>query len=121
PLRRPQLRSRRVCPLQEGAWPIYGTSNGEGGALPFSRTRCLNGAAVHLDHITDDGQTEAQSAILACRCAVRLPESIEDIRQELRINSHAGIGDGNLDLILGPAQLCLDTPSLVCELYCIPK
>src|SRR5262249_12081981 len=96
-------------------------SNGERGALVFPRARCLNRAAVHLDHITDDGQTEAQAAILACRCAVRLPESIEDIRQKMRINSHSRIGDGNLDLIVGPAQPRLDTPALIRELDCIPE
>ena len=71
--------------------------------------------------MTDDGQTEAQSAIPACRRTISLSESIEDIRQELRINAHPSIGDGNLDLVVGPAQPCLDTPSLVCELYCVPK
>src|SRR5262249_34005735 len=57
----------------------------------------------------------------ACGRTIRLPESIEDIRQEFRINAHPGIGDGNLDLAIGPAQLCLDTTSLVCELDCIPE
>src|SRR5215468_6138699 len=76
---------------------------------------------MHLDYITNDGQTEAQSAIPACRRAIRLPESIEDIRQELRINAHPSIADGNLDLAIDPAQRCLDPPSLVGELYCIPE
>jgi len=76
---------------------------------------------MHFDHVTDDRQTEAQSAVLTCRRAIRLPEPIEDIGQELRINAHPSIRDGNLDLTVRPAELCLNTPSLVSELDCIPK
>jgi hypothetical protein len=71
---------------------------------------------VHLDHVTDDSQAEAQSTVLACRRTVSLSESIEDIGQEFRLNAHAGIRDGNLDVAFGPAQPCLDAPSLACEL-----
>jgi hypothetical protein len=86
---------------------------------PFSRARCGNRAAVHLDHVTDDSQTEAQSAVLACRRTVSLPESIEDIRDELRLNAHAGIRDGNFDVAFGPAQPGFDAPSLARELHCV--
>src|SRR5262249_9601061 len=66
-------------------------------------------------HVTDDRQSEAQSAVLTCRRAVRLPKSIEDIRQELRINAHAGIRDRNFDVATGSNPPCLHASSLACD------
>src|SRR5262245_15505734 len=76
---------------------------------------------MHLDHVTDDRQSEAQSAVLTCRRAVRLPKSIEDIRQELRINAHAGIRDRNFDVATGSTQPCVHASSLACELHRVGK
>ena len=47
----------------------------------------LDLAVVLLDEMSGDRQTEAEPAMLASRTTVGLPESIEDERQELRVDT----------------------------------
>src|SRR5215471_16213544 len=89
------------------------------GAPPRARTRSGDAAAMHLDQMTHDGQAETEATILARRCTVRLPESVEDMRQKFRVDSYAGIADGNLNPVSDPLQLRIDVTSRVRELDCV--
>src|SRR5215472_12013291 len=71
---------------------------------------------MHLDDMTHDGQTKAQAAVLARGRAVRLTESVENVRQELRLNAHAGVIDRDLDLCPSSCQPPFDAPALVRKL-----
>src|SRR6266545_978297 len=52
---------------------------------------------MHLDDVPDDGQTDAQAAILARGGRVGLAEPIEDVRQKFGIDAYAGVRDRVLD------------------------
>jgi len=85
------------------------------------RTRGCDAATVHFNHVSYDGQSQAEAAIPASRTTIGLPESIEDVRQELRFDSYARIVKGYLDLLSVADQSCFDTPFRVRELHCIGK
>src|SRR5262245_5774648 len=70
---------------------------------------------MHLNDVTHDGQTKAQTAVLARGGAVRLTESIENVRQELRLNAHAGVIDRDLDLCPSARQPPFNAPAFVRE------
>jgi len=42
-----------------------------------------DGAAVQFDEVLGDGETEAEAELLARRGRIFLPESFEDVRQEI--------------------------------------
>ncbi len=55
-------------------------------------------AAVQLDDVADDGQAEAEAGVRPRRAAVRLPEAIEDERQDVGGDPFAGVGHHDLDV-----------------------
>src|SRR5256885_627188 len=52
-------------------------------------------AAVELDDVLDDGQSEPEAAVRARRAAVALAEALEDQRKELAGDALAGVGHGD--------------------------
>ena len=68
-----------------------------------------------------DGQPQAETAIPASRSTIGLPESIEDVRQEVRFDTYARVVNINLDLVSIADQPCFDAPVGVRELDCIGK
>jgi hypothetical protein len=50
---------------------------------------------VELYEVMGDGESEAQTAMLPCRCAVALNERFKDVRQQLLIDALAGIADAD--------------------------
>src|SRR5207253_7812811 len=50
-------------------------------------------AAVELDEVADEGQPEADAAVHTGHRAVRLPEPVEDVRQERGGDAHARVAD----------------------------
>ena len=59
---------------------------------------------MHLDQVAHDGESEAQASLHARAGAVRLAEAIEHVGQEIECDSHAGIGDHDLDMAVPPLQ-----------------
>ena len=49
---------------------------------------------MRLDELTGDGQAEAQATVLARGAAVRLPERVEHVRQELGFDAGAAVLNG---------------------------
>ena len=60
---------------------------------PFSFGLRLHRPAVQLDQVTHDREPEAEAAVRARGRAVRLPEALEDVGQELRRDALAGVAD----------------------------
>ena len=46
----------------------------------------------------DDGEPDAQSAVLAGRRGVRVAEALEHVRQEARSDARARVGDADLEV-----------------------
>ena len=67
-------------------------------ALGFAGARRLHRAAVQLDQMTDDSKSQAEAAVAARRRCIGLPETFEHMRQELRLDAGAGVGDADLDV-----------------------
>ena len=74
---------------------------------------------MHFNHVSYDGQPQAETAIPASRTTIGLPESVENVRQELRFDANARIVNGYLDLFSVADQSCFDAPFRVRELDCI--
>src|SRR5215472_5581090 len=53
---------------------------------------------MKIEQVPDDRQPQPQSALRACRRAVRLAKSIEDVRQEFGFNAQASVSDRNVCL-----------------------
>src|SRR5262245_6354199 len=53
--------------------------------------------AVQLRQVARDVEADPQPAIAPCRRAVRLPETVEDVRQDVRANADAVVPDRDLD------------------------
>ena len=70
----------------------------ERGALVFAAALGPDGAAVQLDEVLDDGQAQAQPAVVARRGGVGLAEALEDHRQELGLDADARVADGDLQV-----------------------
>src|SRR5688572_6893458 len=86
------------------------------GPFAFALAGRVNGAAMHFDDVTDDRQPEPQTTCLARRSGVRLTESLEDVREELRSNTDPRIADGDLHVRVDAFETKLDPPEFRCEL-----
>ncbi len=56
----------------------------EGGTAPFSLATRGDDASVELDEVSDDGETQAEAAVVSCGRRITLTESVEHVRQEAR-------------------------------------
>jgi hypothetical protein len=54
---------------------------------------------VKLHEVPDDGEAEAEAAVLSTRRAVRLPEALEHVREKPRVDARAVVLHANLDLV----------------------
>ena len=50
---------------------------------------------MQFDQLLDERKAESEAAVFARRRSVRLTESFEDVRQELRRDADPGVGDVN--------------------------
>ena len=75
----------------------------------------MDGAAVQLDDVADDGQADAQAAVMSGAGGVSLAETIEDIGEELRIDADAVVGDFDLDIAALAGEADLDLAAAVGE------
>ena len=90
--------------------------HGDGRALAFARAPDPDGAAVQLDEALHDRQPEAEAAVLARRRRVALPEPLEQVRNELRLDADAGVGHADLDVGVHALEQDLDLAVLRREL-----
>src|SRR5262245_19303406 len=69
---------------------------------PVSRTVAahFNTTAMHLDQLTDQRQTNSQSALRALKRSINLHEDVEDVWQLVRRNSDTSIAHSDDDLII---------------------
>ena len=89
-------RPERPQPWATAKWPA-GNAIRKTEPRPRPALRRAHLAALHLDQLPDERQAEAQSALGPAHGRLRLPETIEDERQELRGDPLAGVLDGNDD------------------------
>src|SRR5919107_353824 len=59
----------------------------ERGAEAQSRALRRHGAAMHLDDVSHDCEAETQATMHPCSGAVSLPEPIENMTEELRLDA----------------------------------
>src|SRR5207244_12316858 len=84
--------------------------DGEGRAPTVAVAVDANRAAVQLDDVTDDRQTEPESAVGPGGRALRLPEPVEDVRQEGGLDPLTGVAHGDLDVRVDALEAELDAP-----------
>ena len=51
--------------------------------------------------MADDGETETQAAVFSGAAAIGLAKTVEDVRQKIRRDAHAGIAHCDFDVITG--------------------
>src|ERR1043165_3059173 len=76
-------------------------------------------AAVQLDEVTNDRESESQTTVVSRRRAVCLAEAIEDVRQEVGPDADAGIIHDDLHVRVDPLQRNLDHPALPRKLHTV--
>src|SRR5262245_50490031 len=69
-----------------------------------------------FDEISDDGQSQTEAADLASCSCIGLTESVENIRQELRINTDTGVSNDEQQLRIILFESQFDLAVLWCEL-----
>src|SRR5438094_3728399 len=87
-------------------------SHAERRALLGSPARRMNRPAVQLDQVTHDGETKSDASVLTGPRTGGLPETFEDVRQEIWRNSDPGIADDDLDMRIDPFESHLDNAVL---------
>src|SRR2546423_15700968 len=81
-------------------------------ALAFGTHR----AAMHLDNMTDDGQSQAQPAVRSCAGRIGLPKVLERKWQELAAHALSAITDNDPRAVVVAFESNLDAPARWCEL-----
>src|SRR5215213_4133655 len=74
-----------------------GQDDFEGGALPVPRALRVRRAPVQLYEVTHYREAEPEPAVSPRRGRVRLPEAVEDVREEVRRDSLPRVSDRDLD------------------------
>src|SRR5215212_3425 len=73
-------------------------------ALAWAGASCLNTSLVKLDEAFYEGQSEPQAAAASVQGAIGLAKDVKQVRQEVRVDSHAGIANRKSDLLVLPAH-----------------
>src|SRR6266481_4655005 len=96
------LNNVLACSLQCDT--LCGKPDAECRAFADSLALGLHGAAVHFDQVTHDGQPEPQTAVLTRVRTVCLPELVEHVGQEFRMDSSTVVGNCDLKAALNRLQ-----------------
>src|SRR5205085_1401685 len=88
----------------------------EAAAASLPRALGTDAAAVRLDEALDEREPQPQASVRARRRHVRLPEALEDVRQELRLDAGALVLDLDACRAVGRADADADTSPLAREL-----
>src|SRR5687768_14964649 len=94
---------------------------GEHRALALAFAIDANGAPVGLDELAGDGETEAETAVLAACRVVGLAEALEDEGKELGIDSQARVGDLNVHGLAVDRRLHAHPSARRRELHRVPQ
>jgi hypothetical protein len=71
----------------------------------------VHAAAMRFDEFADDREAEAQAAVRPGGRVVRLPEAIEDVRQQLGRDARARVADADLDDVAVGPDVEADAPT----------
>ena len=82
---------------RSGCTIISGSRTRNVAPWPFAGAGGMHGAAVHLDDVPHDRETEPEPAGLAGRAGVGLAEALEHVRQEVGADADAGVADDDLE------------------------
>src|SRR6185437_13329317 len=82
----------------------------------LARAGGLNLAAVQLDDVTHDGESQPHSGVLTRARAVSLTKTVEHVRQKLTCNADPGIHDPDPHVVTDLLELSVDATSRGCEL-----
>src|SRR5205814_10397357 len=100
---RARLRPARLRLTQRQA-------DGKFRARPFSGAVGAHRPAVKLDEVAHDREAEPEATLAASRRAVRLPEALEDVRQEFRSDADARVAHDDIRVSVRSLQLA-DRPA----------
>src|SRR5207302_2388896 len=81
------------------------------------RARGLHGAAVPLDYVAYDRESEAEPAVLPRDRAIGLSKPVEDVRRDLGREAVAGVGDGEAEVVARARDAHLDASARGRELH----
>src|SRR5262245_57250349 len=95
--------------------------DGEPRALIVAATLGPCSATVQLNQVADDRETESETTVVPGCLAILLAETIEDVRQKIALDTHAGVVHDDLNVRIDPLQRNLDQPALASELHAIRK
>ena len=70
---------------------------------------------MQFGELLDDRKPQAQSAVLARGRCIGLAEALEDVREKLRRDAHAGVADADLHVRFDALHEQLDASALGCE------
>src|SRR5688500_2165418 len=86
-------------------------------SLAFAGTGRLNRSAVHLDDVTNDGETKTQATSLAGGARFGLAEALEHIGEKIRRDALAGVTDDDFRVRIHPLQANLHASMFWRELH----
>src|SRR5207237_5427785 len=94
-----------------------GQPDREGGSASLAVAGGRDRPAVRLDQMLDDREPEPETAVAACRRAVRLSERLEYVRQELGPDALPRVGHRPLHAVGGALQADADGTAVLRELH----
>ena len=76
---------------------------------------------MQLHEVTHDCESQAKAPVLPRQAGVGLPEPLEDVREELAIDSVSRVSDREAGLVADPAEGDLDSTAVGGELDGVPE
>src|SRR5262245_47940473 len=80
-------------------------------AAILARTRRFDRPAMHFDEVPHDGKAQPEAAEGTRHAAVALRETVEHVRQDIRLDPDAGVGDADFGAVAIGAQTYGHAPS----------
>src|SRR6185312_7249324 len=118
--RRPIATSRAVAPRDRPCWcrkldfgrrSAHRQTHDEARAGALALALRLDRPGVQLHQVMDDRESQSEAAVAPPDRAVLLAEALEDVRQELRLDPLARVGDGDLQVLAAHRELHVDAPA----------
>src|SRR5262249_61284054 len=100
-----------ALPLAGGARLDGRQLHGDPASPPGAGTLRMDAPAVRVDDVPHDGEPEAEPAVHAARSHIALPEPLEHVRKERRVDALAGVTHGDLDVRVDALEDDLDAPA----------
>src|SRR5688500_9744066 len=87
--------------------------------LVLTRAFRPRSSAMQLNEVSDDGESESQSAVIARCRPVCLPKTIEHVWHKVWVNADARISHDNLDMRIDPLETDMHRPAALRELHTV--